>query len=161
MQRGQNPSPASMGNRLHSVESSARHLRDVAHAQAGCHFDSHGQKPAQVQSKLIERSFAFANSYNAGSSSKPLALGRMIGSEKLKRNGFPQPAPQCDPLAASARSFSSVEARGKFPMSGLRVRLHRIARGGRAPWNNPDVLAFGSRRLVSHSIGECRWAPSF
>jgi hypothetical protein len=51
---------------------------------------------------------------------------------KLKRNGFPQPAPQCDPLAASARSFSSVEARRKFPMSGLRVRLHRIARGGRA-----------------------------
>src|ERR1700730_3755721 len=70
MQRGQNPSPASTGNRPHSVESPARHLRDVAQAQAACHFDSHGQKPAQVQSNLIERSFAFANLYNAGPSSK-------------------------------------------------------------------------------------------
>ena len=74
MQRGQNPSPASTGNRPHSVELSARHLRDVAHAQAAFHFDSHGQKPAQVQSKLIERSFAFANPYNAGPVLQALAL---------------------------------------------------------------------------------------
>ena len=74
MQRGQNPSPASTGNRPHSVESSARHSRDVSHAQAAFHFDSHGQKPAQVQSKLIERSFAFANPYNAGPVLQALAL---------------------------------------------------------------------------------------
>jgi hypothetical protein len=65
----------------------------------------------------------------------------MIGSEKLKRNGFPQPAPQCDPLAASARSFSSVEG------SGLRVRLHRIARGGRAS--------------LEQSRCTCVWQPTF
>ena len=92
-----------------------------------------GWAKARAGSKQVDRAFIRVRELlQCWAVLQALALGRMIGSEKLKRNGFPQPAPQCDPLAASARSFSSVEARGKFPMSGLRVRLHRIARGGRA-----------------------------